>query len=185
MKLAGWKGAYLCDCVDRSADCEDTFVDARYDLADACSDPSLLSEICDIFSTFSDDYAGLLCGYEGAKGEDVVGGGRGWGAGCCGGCFSLVSKRDAPRKKKPTCALTGWVFCGHGVGTVRDDEEVGEDGGGDGRKGGWMTQTNVPLQQRASSAFPPPTAQPLASQEKKKKKAGPSAQEHLQPCRVA
>lgn len=75
-------------------------MDARYDLADTSFHPSLLPEICDIFSTLSDNYAGLLCGYEGAKGEDVVGGGRGWGAGCCGRCFSWVSKRDAPRKRK-------------------------------------------------------------------------------------
>ena len=112
-------------------------MDARYDLADARSHPSLFSEICDIFSALSDNYASLLCCYEGAKGEDVVGGGRRWGAGCCGRSFSLVSKWGAPRKRGPTCAVVGWVFSRHGVGAVGDDEEEGgEDGGGGGRKGG-------------------------------------------------
>lgn len=64
----------------------------------------------------------------------------------------------------------GWVFCGHGVGAVGDDEEKGGlDGGGDGRRGGCVTQTIV-LQKRASGAFPPPTAQPLGSHKKEKKK---------------
>lgn len=50
-------------------------MDARNDLADASPHPGLLPEICDVFSSFSNDYASLLGGYEGAKGEDVVGGG--------------------------------------------------------------------------------------------------------------
>lgn len=67
---------YFCNCVDRSSNSEDPFVDPRYDFADASFHASLLPEICNIFSTLSNDYAGFLCCYEGAEGEDVVGGGR-------------------------------------------------------------------------------------------------------------
>lgn len=90
-------------------------MDARDDLADAGSHSSLLSEICDVFSTLSDDYAGFLCGYEGTKSEDIVGGGWGWGTGYCGRSFRWVSQRDAPREREgPTCVLVMCcVFCGH------------------------------------------------------------------------
>lgn len=88
---------YLGYCVDGSTDCEDPFVYARYDLADAGSHPRLLPEICDIFTAFTYNYAGLLCRYERSKGEDVVGGCWGWGTGCWG---RRISVWHAPKKRK-------------------------------------------------------------------------------------
>ena len=123
-------------------------MDARCDFADAGSHPSLLPEICDIFSALADNYTSLLCCYKGTKGEDVVGGGRRWGAGCCGRCFS---KWGWPLgKERAHLCLDGLGVLQTWCGTMRRREGRMAAGAVD-----KVADSNKrPLRKRASVAFP-------------------------------
>jgi hypothetical protein len=64
-------------------------MDAGDDLADACLDASLFTQVSDIFAGLSDDDACVLSADEGAEGEGVLGRGRvggGTGGRLRGGC---------------------------------------------------------------------------------------------------
>ena len=52
-------------------------MDTRDDFGHTGLDTGLFPEICDVFSAFSDDDAGLLGSDESAEGEDVAAGRRG------------------------------------------------------------------------------------------------------------
>jgi hypothetical protein len=48
------------DGLNRTSHCENTFMDTWDDFADASLDPSLISQIRDVFSSLPDDDAGVL-----------------------------------------------------------------------------------------------------------------------------
>jgi len=68
---------YLGDGLNAARHGEDAVMHARDDFADAGLDASLLPEVSHIFSSLSNDDAGVFCANEGTEGEGVVGGGGG------------------------------------------------------------------------------------------------------------
>lgn len=56
---------YFGDSFNGARYCENTFMDAWDDFADASFDPSLFSQIGDIFSSLAYDDAGVFCADEG------------------------------------------------------------------------------------------------------------------------
>lgn len=58
---------YLGYSLNRSSDSENTFMNARYDLAYAGFDASSLAKIRNVFARLSDDDTGLFCADERAK----------------------------------------------------------------------------------------------------------------------
>jgi len=83
-------------------------MDTWYDLADAGLDTRLLPQISDIFSSFSNDDAGVLCADERAKSESVMGG-RGGRAGLGRrGLIFFCKRRKEKKKKKRTNDFRVW-----------------------------------------------------------------------------
>ena len=69
---------YICHTFYWPGNCEDTFMNARGDLADTSLHAGLITQIGDVLATFADDYASIFGANKCAKGEGVLtGGGRG------------------------------------------------------------------------------------------------------------
>lgn len=62
---------YFRNPFDTTADGENTFVDAGYDLAHASLDASLLAEVSDVFTTFSNDDTCVLGADESTQSKDL------------------------------------------------------------------------------------------------------------------
>lgn len=59
----------LCNAFKRTQDRQDTVVDARNDLADASTNTSLVTKVCDVCASLADDDACFLRGDDGSQGD--------------------------------------------------------------------------------------------------------------------
>jgi hypothetical protein len=121
----------LGNAFNGAADAKDALMDTRNNFGDACFDTSLLTEVGNIFTTFSNDDAGIPCTDESTKGQNITSGRRGRSRALRGSCWQKVSdgwedKCYGERRRTRSAGMVGRVGR---HGGEKDEEEKWWRGG--------------------------------------------------------